>query len=67
VDTSTQVDPSREGRKCIREIDRLSYDAQENVGAPTSQRRQRRSHERYTRYMALMGEFVVTKSLPLRK
>ena len=32
------------------------------MGAPTSQRRQRRSPERYIGYMALMGECVVTKS-----
>ena len=34
-------------------------DARENVGAPTSQRMQKRSPERYTGYMALMGECVV--------
>eukprot|EP00253_Pinus_taeda_P006501 PITA_06501 len=61
LETSTQVESSREGRKCTREADRLLDDARENVGEPTSQRRQRRSRERYTRYLALMGECVVTK------
>ncbi|MCY6488101.1 hypothetical protein, partial [Actinobacillus pleuropneumoniae] len=36
VETSTQADSSREGRKCTREADRLLDDARENVGAPTS-------------------------------
>ena len=36
-------------------------DARENVGAPTSQRRQRRSPESYTRYMAIMSKCVVTE------
>ena len=34
-------------------------DVTEHVGAPTSQRRQRRSPDRYTRYMALMNECIV--------
>jgi len=33
-------------------------DAWENVGQPSSQRRQRRSPKRYTGYMALVGECV---------
>ena len=37
-------------------------DAPENVGAPSSQRRQRRSPERYTENMALMDACVVTES-----
>ena len=36
-------------------------DARENVGAPSSQHRQRRSPERYTGYMELMGACVVTE------
>ena len=36
-------------------------DARENVGAPSSQRRQRRSPERYTGYMALIRECVETE------
>eukprot|EP00253_Pinus_taeda_P017404 PITA_17404 len=58
VETSTQAHSFRDGRKCTREVDRLLEDAKENVGAPSSQRRQRRSPERYTGYMALTGECV---------
>jgi len=61
VETSTQEESPREGRKCTSEADRLLDDAWENVGAPSSQRRQRRSPERYTGYMALMGACVVTE------
>ena len=59
METSTYAESSKEGRKCTREIEILLDDARENVGAPSSQRRQRRSLERYTRYMALRGACVV--------
>ena len=59
VETSAHVKSSREGRKLTREADILLDDAWENVGEPTSQFRKRRSPERYTRYMALVGECVV--------
>eukprot|EP00253_Pinus_taeda_P016364 PITA_16364 len=59
VETSTQAESSREGRKHTIEVDRLLDDAWENGGAPSSQRKKRRSLERYTRYMALMGACVV--------
>jgi len=59
VETSTQAKSSREGIKHTREVDRLLDDAWENVGAPSSQCRQRRSLERYTRCMELMGACVV--------
>ena len=36
-------------------------DARENVGQPSSHSRQRRSPDRYTGYMALVGECVATK------
>ena len=36
VDTSTQAEYSREGRKRTREADKLLDDAWENVGAPSS-------------------------------
>ena len=36
-------------------------DVRENVGQPSCQRRQRRSPERYTGYMALVGECVATE------
>ena len=61
METSAQEKSSREGRKRTREADRLLDDARENVGAPSSQRRQRRSPERYTGYMELMGACVVTE------
>ena len=52
---TTHVDPStRDGRKHTREADKLFLDARENVGAPTSQCRQRRSLEWYTGYMSLV-------------
>eukprot|EP00253_Pinus_taeda_P024502 PITA_24502 len=61
VETSTQVESSRDGRKCAREDDRLLEDVRENVGAPSSQCRQRESPERYTRYVALVRECVETE------
>eukprot|EP00253_Pinus_taeda_P027560 PITA_27560 len=61
VETSTQVESSRDGWKRTREADKLLEDARENVGAPSSQCRMRRSPERYTRYMALAGECVETE------
>ena len=61
VETSTQAESSRDGRKRTREADRLLEDARENVGAPSSQHRQRRSPNRYTGYMALAGECVETE------
>ena len=39
VETSTQAESSREGRKRTREADRLLDDAWENVAAPSSQHR----------------------------
>ena len=61
METSTQAESSRDGRKRKREVDRLLEDARENVGAPSSQRRQRRSPKRYTRYMAFARECVETE------
>ena len=61
VETSTHAESSRDGRKRSREADRLVMDARENVGQQSSQRRQRRSPERYTSYMALVGECIETK------
>ena len=60
VEESTQVEPFiRNGRKCTMEADRLRLDAAQNVGAPTSQRRQRQSPDRFTGYMALMRKCIV--------
>ena len=54
------VDPStRHGRRCTTEADRLRLDAIENVGEPTSLRRQRESPDMFTRYMALMRKCIV--------
>ena len=50
VDTLTQAEPSREGRKRTKEADRLVQDARENVGAPSNLCRKRRSLERYTKH-----------------
>lgn len=61
METPTHAEPSSDGRKCTREADRLLHDARENMGAPTSQRRQRRSPKRNTSYMALMSGCVKTK------
>ena len=61
MDTSTQKKYSIDGYKCTREATRLLEDARENVGAPSSQRRQRRSPERYTGYMALARDCVETE------
>ena len=61
MDTSTHVESSRDRWKHSREADRLLMDARENVGQPSSQRRQRRSVERYTSYMALVGECIETE------
>ena len=61
VETTTPGESSRDGHKCSWEANRLMLDARENVGQPSSQRRQRRSFKRYTGYMALVGECVVTE------
>jgi len=37
VETSTQEETSKDGRKCTREVDRLLEDVRENVGATSSQ------------------------------
>ena len=58
VAENTHVEPSiRNGRRRTTEDDRLRLDAAENVGAPTSQRRQRQSPYMFTGiYMALMNK-----------
>jgi len=58
VEAPTQVETFIDGRKHTREADRVMHDARENVGAPTSQHRQRRSPNRYTGYMDLMSDSV---------
>eukprot|EP00253_Pinus_taeda_P028241 PITA_28241 len=61
VEITTQAEPSQEGRKISREAKRLLHDARENVGAPSNQRRLRRSLDWYTGYMALMTELIDTE------
>jgi hypothetical protein len=62
VEEATQVEPSiRNGRKRTTKADRLRLDVAQNVGAPTSQRRQRQSPDRFTGYMALMRKCIVTE------
>jgi hypothetical protein len=43
------------------EANKLRLDVAQNLGAPTSQRRQRQSPDRFTGYMALMSKCIVTK------
>jgi len=61
VETTTPEESSRDERKCSWEADRLMLDVRENVEQPSFQHRQRRSPERYTGYMALVGECVATE------
>jgi hypothetical protein len=62
VEETTQSEPSiKNGKNRTTEADRLRLDAAQNVGAPTSQRRQRQSPGRFARYMALMRKCIVTK------
>ena len=62
VEESIHAEPNiKIGRKHTTEAERLKLDAAENVGVPTSQRRQRQSPDRLTRYMALMSKCVVTE------
>ena len=62
VEESTNAEPNiRQGKKRTTEAERLKLDGAQNVGVPTSQRRQRQSPNRFTGYMALMRKFIVTK------
>ena len=62
VEENTHADPYfRNGRRCTMKADRLRIDAVENVGAPTSQCRQRQSHDQFTGYMNIMSKCIVTK------
>ena len=58
---STHIDSTiKIGRRCTTEADRLRLDVAQNVGAPTSQRRQRESPDLFTGYMDLMRKCIVT-------
>ena len=62
VEVSTHVEPNiRQGKKRTTEAERLKLDVTQNVGVPTSQRIQRQSPDRYTRYMALMSKCIMTE------
>ena len=56
MEAPTHADTSRDRRKCTGEANRLMHDDRENVGAPTSHRRHKRSPYRYTGYMDLMSK-----------
>jgi hypothetical protein len=62
VEETTQAEPSiRNGRNHTTEADRLRLDVAQNVGAPTSERKQRQSLDRFVGYMALMRKCIVTE------
>ena len=62
VEESTHAEPNiRQGRKRTIEAERLKLDAAQNVGVPTSQRRQRQSPNRFTGYMDLMSKCIMTE------
>ena len=62
MEESTHAEPNiRPGKKHTTEVERLKLDATQNVGVPTSQRRQRQSPDRFTRYMDLMSKCIVTE------
>ena len=62
VEESTHTEPNiRTGRRRTTKAERLKLDATQNVGVPTSQRRQRQSPDRFTGYMALMRKCIVTE------
>jgi len=67
VETSTQVEPSREGRKRTREVDRLVQDVRENVGAPSNFHRKRRSPDWHIGYMSIMTKLVENESSSLEE
>ena len=59
MEETTHAAPTIRGRKRTIETEGLAQDAENVVGAPTSQRRQRQSPDRYTGYMALMSKCIV--------
>ena len=62
VEESTHAEPNiKQGKKHTTKAERLKLDVAQNVGVPTSQRRQRQSPDQYTRYMALMRKCIVTE------
>jgi hypothetical protein len=68
VEEATHAEPSiRNGRKNTTKVDIMRLDVAQNVGAPTSQCRQRQSPDRSTGYMALMRKCIVTKPYSLQE
>ena len=61
MEETTHAGPTIRGRKRTTEAERLARDAEKVVGPPTAQRRQRQSPDRYTGYMALVSQCVVTE------
>jgi hypothetical protein len=62
VEETNHADPSIINfRNHTKKDDRLRLDVAQNVGAPTSHRRQRQSTDRFTRYMDLMRKCIVTE------
>ena len=62
LEVNTHREPSiRIGRRRTTEADKLRLVATENLGALTSQRRQRQSPHLFTGYMALMRKCIVTE------
>eukprot|EP00253_Pinus_taeda_P003665 PITA_03665 len=61
VEETTHAAPTIRGQKHTTEAEQLAQDAENVVGPPTAQCRQRQSPDRYTRYMALVRKCVVTK------
>ena len=60
VEETTHALPNiRTGQKRTTEAERLKLDAAQNVGVPTSQRRQRYSPDQFTRYMALLNKCIM--------
>ena len=56
VEETTHAVPNIRGLNRTTKAERLNLDVAQNVGAPTSQRRQRQSLDRFTGYMALMSK-----------
>ena len=61
MEETTHAAPTIKGRKRLTEAERLAQDAENVVGPPTTQRRQRQSPDWYNGYMALMSKCVVTE------
>ena len=58
AEAPTHANTSKYGMNRTKETNKLLHNARENVGEPTSQRRQRRSLDRYTWYTAMVCELV---------